>query len=104
MITGYIDADAFISVLKERQKEFDGCGRAFGKTAFCVLEETINKLQLFPKADVAPVVHAHWICLGFGDYECSHCHEYITEDFIEGAFFCDNCGAKMDEEVSEDAG
>ena len=112
MTEKYICANAFISVLKERQKEFGGCQRAFGKTATCVLEETINKLQSLPAADVAPVVHAHWIHTGeyltnsdgkrlkkLSDlYVCHRCHrvEAVPE------LYC-NCGAKMDEEMEEDA-
>lgn len=108
MTEKYIGINAFISILKERQKEFGGSPRAFGKTAFCVLEETINKLQSFPTADVAPVIHAHWIrrfCDHRNDYydvleypyRCSACREKSKELTKR----CPECGAKMDEKENE---
>ena len=87
----YIGVNAFTSVLKARQKEFVDSPRAFGKTAFCVLEETINKLQSFPTADVAPVLHAHWVSIGNDMYACSKCHS--TEECETP--YCAICGAKM---------
>ena len=130
MTEKYICANAFINVLKERQKEFGGCQRAFGKTATCVLEETINKLQSFQAADVAPVVHAHWMPKEHWvplardaspwsydedryDYEthsqkelywhCSNC-DCIKSRIVKPVVpFCEQCGAKMDENMKEEA-
>lgn len=112
MTEKYISVNAFISTLKEMQKEFSNWSRSFGKTATCVLEETINKLQSFPTVDAALVVHAHWIHTGeyltnsdgkrlkkLSDlYVCRRCHrvEALPEPYC-------NCGAQMDEEIEEDA-
>ena len=62
-----------------------------------------------PSADVAPVRHAKWVlideCVNEGVY-CSNCHkkiyraEYANQKVKSN--FCPNCGAKMDEEVSND--
>ena len=55
-----------------------------------------ERMKQIPAADVAPVVHGHWIEIDdeFGlTYECSECH-------IEGVLYgdyCPNCGAKMEE-------
>lgn len=47
-----------------------------------------------PAADVAPVVHGHWI--EDGDYQiCSECGEEHCWDEYRAAY-CDSCGAKMD--------
>lgn len=47
-----------------------------------------------PVADVAPVVHGHWI--EDGDYQiCSECGEEHCWDEYRAAY-CDSCGAKMD--------
>lgn len=59
-----------------------------------------------PAADVAPVVHGHWI-KDFHlsvQYECSECHNCIGEephyDYINDVMrypkYCEHCGAKMD--------
>lgn len=58
-----------------------------------------------PAADVAPVVHAHWIdAEDAGDTaECSNCGEcYDCTEEMFGAFVkfyhhCPNCGAKMED-------
>ncbi len=48
--------------------------------------------------EYAPVKHGHWIkfqFLGCGPtYECSVCGKLHDQDYN----FCNNCGAKMDEE------
>lgn len=60
-----------------------------------------------PAADVAPVVHGHWIsltdCSNAGVY-CSICHKKVyKEDYAwcnrknkVRSSYCPNCGAKMD--------
>lgn len=98
MTEKYIGVNAFIGVLKEMQKEFNECHRAFGKTATCVLKEIINRLQLFPTADVAPVVHAHWerkayFPDGTPAWVCSRCGHPEEVKYSH----C-NCGARMEEE------
>ena len=68
-----------------------------GKEAYTA-GEVLLSIQKFPSADVAPVIHAHWVHRtaewNFTE-ECSKCHfghDYRTP-------FCPICGAKMDEEV-----
>ena len=41
------------------------------------------------------IVHGHWIDTGSGQ-ECSVCGE-IQYGYDSGRFFCQNCGARMDE-------
>lgn len=41
------------------------------------------------------IVHGHWIDTGSGQ-ECSICGE-IQYGYDSGRFYCQNCGAKMDE-------
>lgn len=56
-------------------------------------------LESLPAADVKPIVHAHWTnkeryhSTLFG--VCSNCGESSVADP-----YCSNCGAKMDEEIS----
>ena len=107
MTEKYIGVNAFTSVLKERQKALGESPRALGKTAFCVLEETINKRQSVPTADVAPVVHGHWIYMFQQDdyffYKCSVCGRFervLVKSEINAMPHC-HCGANMDEEVKK---
>ena len=52
-------------------------------------------------ADVAPVRHGRWKCHGdCGVTECSVCG-WSIEEYVGDYAYCPNCGAKMDEEVSE---
>lgn len=45
-----------------------------------------------------PVVHAHWIRVGWGYYKCSHCEAEIGS-YSGHKSYCANCGAKMDEQL-----
>ena len=61
-------------------------------------DDAMDKVENFPAADVAPVVHGEWLLrhIGHGHYwECSVCHTnpciYVTKD----TNYCPNCGAKQ---------
>lgn len=66
-----------------------------------VIGEIVDEVQA---ADVAPVVHAHWI----DKWKCSACGEISYEEaksdetdpncYYVLSDYCPNCGAKMDEE------
>ena len=74
--------------------------------------EGIEAINGIPAADVAPVVHGRWIgCNGeIVDWDennpgcprhscfCSICKSWLTasDEFPVIAYFCPNCGAKMD--------
>lgn len=64
---------------------------------FGVVADFIVLVSEIPAADVAPVVHGHWVYGEFGIPHCSECGEEAKLDMISP--FCPNCGAKMDEEV-----
>lgn len=62
------------------------------KEIFAIFGAAIDRQ---PTLNYEPVVHAHWIQKGF-DCKCSNCGSF------NGAFgvkYCQDCGAKMDEEV-----
>ena len=84
----YIKRDALTTELK--RLEFGEHGfveRILADGAYAVIES-------MPAADVAPVVHGHWI--EDGDYQiCSECGEEHCWDEYRAAY-CDSCGAKMD--------
>ena len=86
----YIDADRTLDALNEAQNEFDTFYKGLGKAKSIVMEQ--------PTADVAPVVHAHWILLREPNgkpycFSCSNC-DFRTKS---GLNFCGDCGAIMDE-------
>lgn len=64
-----------------------------------------------PTADVAPVIHAHWVYEGIFDgnaeYTCSRCHRNavvfisVERSPVDVVYPYCHCGAKMDEEVEQ---
>ena len=61
----------------------------------------ISDIKGMKAADVEPVRHGRWKCLGdCGVTECSACG-WSIEEYVGDYAYCPNCGAKMDEEVSE---
>jgi hypothetical protein len=87
----YIDADKFVEWQDNRQDTDLYMGWDYVKQ--CLYDDYV-------KADVAPVIHAHWIEMYNGDWLCSKCDNIlpiITD--IRDERYCSWCGAKMDEEV-----
>ena len=64
----------------------------------------LQSISDMPAADVAPVVHGHWIekeKYSFGImYDCSLCDNRILDNGYSWNY-CPNCGARMDETVEE---
>ena len=70
-------------------------------------------VSMFPASEVVEVKHAHWYgtyydgyadgCPVYEAFACSACDaEFFVDDSCPSDFkYCPNCGAKMDEEVSE---
>lgn len=64
----------------------------------------IWEVASFPAADVAPVVHGHWVVRFDGPYKrrrcyCSHCGKHNGVGGIaqnQEKPYCPNCGVKMD--------
>ena len=72
-----------------------------------------DEIDKIPTADVAPVVHAHWVKSELSRdrnvYICSRCARTVSTPLgvsfdvvLDENPYC-HCGAKMDEEVKEDA-
>lgn len=62
-------------------------------------EDIERVIDNMPTADVAPVVHGHYITDEFGDSSCSVCGEKylnITQNY------CPQCGALLDGKDNED--
>lgn len=94
----YIDREALRKVLKNwRDAHADvddeqGCG---------LLEDVIWEVDAQPAADVAPVVHGHFVhdgprfAGGVDWWHCSSCGRLVSG--VETRFdYCPHCGAKMD--------
>ena len=70
--------------------------RARNFNAVSAIDNVFGEIKEIPAADVAPVVHGHWIICSDGYYPyCSRCKEEPTSRKMTK--FCDHCGAKMDE-------
>lgn len=63
----------------------------------CIKKSITDRIKAIPIADVEPVKHGKWICMGdCGVTECSHCG-WTIEEYIEDKY-CRECGARMDGE------
>ena len=95
----YIDVEAFVRELAEACDEID-LRFLRGRAVKEAIDTVKNHISAMPDADVAPVVHGHWVPtvppLGAGDAElrCSVCGRVYHE---KNAPYC-YCGAKMDGE------
>ena len=95
----YIDVEAFVRELAEACDEID-LRFLRGRAVKEAIDTVKNHISAMPDADVAPVVHGHWVStvspLGAGDAElrCSVCGRVCHE---KNAPYC-YCGAKMDGE------
>ncbi len=113
----YINSDHLLSEIEELKKSpwfnrGNGSGNPVEEDEYYVRKDAVECvvdicIKAEPAADVAPVVHAHWVLVDdygkpFIDptYECSICKQLTTTPRSEK--FCHNCGAKMDEEAEED--
>lgn len=60
------------------------------------IESVLEYAENLPAADVAPVIHAHWIRYpDCGVTKCSNCGWSIEECWDSD--YCPHCGAQMDE-------
>ena len=90
-----IDADATMDKLEALAKRYaeqgkDGIAQDYNWV--CTI------LIATPTADVAPVVHAHWIRTNSGKWRCSRCrgrHDRPKR-------YCGECGARMNEKKGGD--
>lgn len=107
----YIKREALIAHIKNLPTWWADAGGVYGRSmkypeGMFDCEDVISSVENAPAADVAPVVHGHWIkdndsfqtddyyCCYF-DYNCSECSN-IVNDRYKLPNYCPNCGAKMD--------
>lgn len=86
---GWSDACGYISELFEAAPTID------------VLAVTSDNLVGSGATELVPVLHGKWILrrIGYGHYfECSVCHAIPIYYATKNTKFCQNCGARMDEE------
>ena len=82
----YIEREAAIKELMNDAPEQVGYSR----------EDAADCIRYMDAADVAPVIHAHWIRYpDCGVTKCSNCGWSIEECWDSD--YCPNCGAQMDE-------
>ena len=87
----------------KREAAFDAitdlAGKATTRSAYEAVWKSARALEKIPAADVAPVIHGHWIKRG-GSWYCSYCDKgyRITCGSVaaNNHRFCPNCGAVMD--------
>lgn len=64
------------------------------------LVDALEMIEKFPAADVAPVVHAHWVMLPYTEPYKNKCSLCDKGSDLE-ADFCPHCGARMDDGGNE---
>ena len=111
----YVDIDHEIQEMQQVIDEHKNSHTFENEIASHAFKLMIEKFQSLPPADVAPVIHAHWIDCNGKPVEsdsngcpkdscwCSHCHEWLvaSDEYMVIGKYCPNCGAKMDEEGEE---
>lgn len=100
----YIESEALLNHLKHRVAPMSD-GEQLIKGVNLALEILEEAVAMLPAADVAPVVHGHWV----DKWKCSACGEISYEEaksdetdpncYYVLSDYCPNCGAKMDGEV-----
>lgn len=75
------------------------------RAVLAALSSRLSIVESVPAVDAEPVVHAHWVIerwrSGYIKWcNCSNCGNH-PKDAYAPPKFCDNCGAHMDEEVTE---
>ena len=66
----------------------------------------ISLLEQMPAADVQPIRHGRWTHDMYTQWKCSECGNFLDFDGLNcgrgSAFYCPNCGARMDGERYDD--
>lgn len=100
----YIDAEAAIEIIEEKQKELCPAGLfrrslVHGRDldVWDDLQSMIDRIRNIPDADVAPVRHGRWekIRDSYGNLE-GWIHRECGREVKCAENFCPSCGAKMD--------
>lgn len=108
----YIDIEKEITEMQQVVEFYKDTKTPEAETTSFAFQAIIDKLKQIPAADVAPVIHAHWVdhmgkrflhayspdyeLVYDGGFNCSNCNHY--EDKL-GKNYCPNCGAKMDNSI-----
>ena len=90
------DLNTRLTSLRERNGNYDQYTDGF--------DEAVDRVENFPAADVAPVVHGKWIEVpwvyyGAKQYICNQCKDdeyWKKRELHFKEKYCPNCGAKMD--------
>lgn len=100
----YIEREAAIAVIEEKQKELCPVGMysrhaVYGsdREKFDAWEEIIEAIEAIPDADVRPVVRGKWTLNKDGSGTCSECGfvQNSCWDLDNWDNFCHHCGADM---------
>ncbi len=87
-----IDADALRKSVLDLPNCYNGFSDTYDKS--CI----IGLIDEQPTADVRPNVRGNWVKLYAGNYKCSECGDWWSNDdneMVEDFKFCPNCGADM---------
>ena len=89
MAKKYIDAEALLASIESARHYFN---TSYPKRSLTG-RDILQIIHDYHAADVAEVVHGHYVTDDFGDCSCSVCGENYLNHTKN---FCPNCGARMD--------
>lgn len=106
----YINKTKFLEHLRQELSEIDTIHHDHINLEKQMYEFAVKKAEEMESEDVEIVKHGHWIA-HFGLttwYECSECHECISEephynyseDIMNFPKYCEHCGARMEYVIS----
>lgn len=109
-----IDADKAISTIEKiswyslnKNEKLVG-GSSGAEVAFIHYLDAKKAINEQQTVDAIPIIHGHWlpskkeISIGIiNARQCSVCKKILVGKVENGSNYCENCGAKMDEVISE---
>ena len=90
----YISRETMIKLVRSMAENAETNGFMHDRE---VIECVMTTLGGVPLADVAPVVHGHWLCVDTDIEQFFLCNRCKKKEYWESNY-CPNCGAKMGEE------
>ena len=99
MMAEYIEREALIASIRHLKAELN---RGIGRHNL-TQKDLMKMIEMFPAADVVPVVHGRWEFIGDDYANCTHCGTIFDSRptpyfFKSNNLFCRKCGARMDGE------
>lgn len=98
----YVKQESILDLIEKRRSKYRKAGTR-NQLLYDTLRYLERNVRNIPTEEVRPVIHARWINLKYGRYECSNCHgideecsDYYSSHHPDEQDYCPYCGAIMD--------